>query len=529
MNKLPQGIVPSDASVQIFGNIVKEAYTQVYQLLGSGDYSTEIKRKRLLNQIKSVVDSSDEAIQAWIKVEIPTFYEMGMFEATKGINDRGGIVRVDDAFVHFHEEALQALSNGIYSDIASSMQGLTRTGERFIGMGAQQAITQQIGKGQITGENIRSIRNSISRVLQREGITAMRDKGGREWDLNRYAEMLARTKLTQAHNTGVTNRMVESGYDLVVISNHFGACDLCAPFEGKILSITGRNKEYMSIDQAQSEGLFHPNCRHVPTPYHEAFLDVAVGWDKKEQRYRPYNELRKDIVMRNKAPIEKGVKATPIDKALKTLDADQAGGRLQMGGNNYTLTPFEAKFVRTSGVRIVDVPKGGKKNTFGAYYPNDNRIEYYEKANVESTKLHKENTLRHEFGHAVDYRTIPPKPYILPNGNESKYQFKFTMLSDESKFVEAVKPNLGEVIYNRIAPDFADKYTPEQIKDLIAGRSLDLGDGRKAKLPPSYRKYLFQKKELFADGYAQYRLNPDKLKKDAPKLFEYFEELTNGR
>jgi len=56
--------------------------------------------------------------------------------------------------------------------------------------------------------------------------------------------------------------MVENDFDLVQVSAH-GGCDLCAPWEGAILSISGDTPGYPTVDEAEASGLFHPNCKHA--------------------------------------------------------------------------------------------------------------------------------------------------------------------------------------------------------------------------------------------------------------------------
>lgn len=78
-----------------------------------------------------------------------------------------------------------------------------------------------------------------------------------------YTEMVARTTTMEAHLQGTANRLVEQGHDLVKISTHLGACELCQPWQGKILSITGKTEGYPTLEEAKAAGLFHPNCRHA--------------------------------------------------------------------------------------------------------------------------------------------------------------------------------------------------------------------------------------------------------------------------
>jgi len=288
----PAGTVPSDAGIQLFVDILRSAYSQLLQTLSSGDLTKKQVQLQKLAQIEEIVNELDIDVRSWVAVEVPAFYEIGMFEALKALHERGSNVAFSIDFANFHREAIEALARETYANIAEGMTGLTRTGEKVISMAQRESVLVEIAKGDILGKDRRSIAKDVKQVLQDSGITALVDKRGREWDLLTYGEMLARTKLTQAHNTGTINRMTESGYDLVEVSEHAGSCPLCEPWQGQILSVTGRTNAYGTLDDAIGMGLFHPNCRHTVTPYHEAYLDKATVWDSEAQEYIPYTELR---------------------------------------------------------------------------------------------------------------------------------------------------------------------------------------------------------------------------------------------
>lgn len=67
----------------------------------------------------------------------------------------------------------------------------------------------------------------------------------------------------EPHIFSVTQRAKELGRDLVKISTHKTDCPLCKPWQGKILSITGKTKGYPTLDEARTAGLFHDGCRHA--------------------------------------------------------------------------------------------------------------------------------------------------------------------------------------------------------------------------------------------------------------------------
>jgi hypothetical protein len=103
-----------------------------------------------------------------------------------------------------------------------------------------------------------------------------------------YTEMHARTVCMQAHLEGTANRLVEQGHDLVKVSTHRGACELCQPWQGKILSITGKTEGYPTLEEAKEAGLFHPNCRHAYGLYID--LDKEIEELEAELNLSPEEE-----------------------------------------------------------------------------------------------------------------------------------------------------------------------------------------------------------------------------------------------
>ena len=96
-------------------------------------------------------------------------------------------------------------------------------------------------------------------------------------------------------------RAIQYGVDLVRIVhlNIHPTCELCAPFENKILSIQGDTEGYITLAEAEDYGLFHPNCDHVPE---ELELDPTDNGgegeislnDKNKKRYE-YNKKKSVI------------------------------------------------------------------------------------------------------------------------------------------------------------------------------------------------------------------------------------------
>jgi len=107
----------------------------------------------------------------------------------------------------------------------------------------------------------------------KKGIQTVTYKNGAKYSIDTYCEMVGRTVTGRAAMQANLNRCFESGYNLVVVSAHFRACDLCTPYEGVTLSIEP-HPTYESVDDAITQGLFHPNCAHSISPFFEGITEV---------------------------------------------------------------------------------------------------------------------------------------------------------------------------------------------------------------------------------------------------------------
>lgn len=133
-------------------------------------------------------------------------------------------------------------------------------------------------------------REAAQRVLNAfadKGITGFVDRAGRNWALDSYAEMATRTAVGRAAVQGHVDRFLANGKDLVIVSAHGGSCPVCAPWESKVLSISGATPGYPTIGEAHAAGFQHGNCRHTVglfVPGLTRKMDVRPA-DEREAEY----------------------------------------------------------------------------------------------------------------------------------------------------------------------------------------------------------------------------------------------------
>lgn len=103
-------------------------------------------------------------------------------------------------------------------------------------------------------------------TFRKYGVTYFTDKRGAKWTLERYINMATTTIMTSTNRQSFFAKSLEWGNDLVKIVhlNLTPECDLCRPFTNKVLSISGKTKGYMTVDEASQSGhLFSYNCDHT--------------------------------------------------------------------------------------------------------------------------------------------------------------------------------------------------------------------------------------------------------------------------
>lgn len=87
------------------------------------------------------------------------------------------------------------------------------------------------------------------------GITGFVAKNGAKWNIETYSNMLTVHINNSLIRLAETERIKNKGKKLVKISDHNTKCELCIPYENKLLT-------FKELDQAISNGLYHPNCKH---------------------------------------------------------------------------------------------------------------------------------------------------------------------------------------------------------------------------------------------------------------------------
>ena len=159
------------------------------------------------------------------------------------------------------------------------------------------------------------------------------DKSGRKWNKGNYFNMVNRTVAASVNRDGYSDTLTEAGHDLVqVIGGHSTHDKVCqnkpTGYVGRILSISGSNEDYPSMEQAKADGLFHPNCLHAviavieDMPQNQELIEAEKGTPAPEIP-KPKKRTRKTDVKKD-STVAASVRATPEERDIpKPLTSEQ--------------------------------------------------------------------------------------------------------------------------------------------------------------------------------------------------------------
>jgi len=217
--------------------------------------------KQMKQAVNAILQSLREGNKTWCLEAIPRVYLDGVRYADGLLKEAR--VEITTSFGAVHQFAAQVLAENVYQ----RLEDVTQVIGRQVNDIYRQLALENIRGSTIGYDTWKQVAQQIRQQIAERGITGFIDRQGKRWNLSSYTAMVARTSTMEAHLEGTRNRLLEQGHDLIVVSDHRGECELCRPWEGRVLSLSGRTPHYPTLAEAKAAGLFHPNCRHTYSLY----------------------------------------------------------------------------------------------------------------------------------------------------------------------------------------------------------------------------------------------------------------------
>ena len=149
----------------------------------------------------------------------------------------------------------------------------------------------------------KAVRTTIHEMAQK-GIPAFVDKSGREWSPEAYVNMDIRATVKNTALEAQFSTMDSLGQDVFEVSSHPGSRPKCRPWQGKLISRSGKTTEITDINGrkhkviplsqtsfGEPDGLFGINCGHRPRGVSDGlFRKSSVEYDDTEDK-ELYNKV----------------------------------------------------------------------------------------------------------------------------------------------------------------------------------------------------------------------------------------------
>lgn len=219
--------------------------------------------KAVTKQMTKVVDSLHRDVNVQVQQYVETGYEDGKGSFINEAREFTDISQIRELTPNAVKVA------NIMGDLDMSLSAADRLILRQVNDSYANIIAQTsalVATGSFT--NKQAVQIALNRFADK-GISSFIDRAGRRWEMTTYAEMATLTAIERATRQGYTDTMQEFGFDLAIISSHYGACPLCEAWENVIISISGKDTRYPSLADAEAGGCFHPRCMHVFSTYYE--------------------------------------------------------------------------------------------------------------------------------------------------------------------------------------------------------------------------------------------------------------------
>lgn len=221
----------------------------------------------------------------------------------------------------------------------------------------------------------KAVRTTIHEMAQK-GIPAFVDKSGREWSPEAYVNMDIRATVKNTALEAQFSTMDALDQDVFEVSSHPGSRPKCRPWQGKLISRSGRTTEITDINGrkhkviplsqtsfGEPDGLFGINCGHRPRGVSDGlFRKSAVEYDDEEDKAL-YNKVCRQRELERKVRKSK-TEADMLEAAGDTEGAKEV--RRKMTEQNKALKSY----CEGNGLKY----RSDRVRTYGSVKPSPKRM-----------------------------------------------------------------------------------------------------------------------------------------------------------
>ncbi|MCY9324067.1 phage minor capsid protein [Bacillus haynesii] len=265
---------------------------ELLRLVETGGDKTRVNQQAsLLRQVDFIIKDLDGSVQTTIEEGILSNFKEGQAVLAYSVGDYKTLSEATEnvAFSMLSRSTIDTILSDTFDDLLAATALTSKRTKRIVRRVVQEQMKNDMARAR--GRKIMKkgileelTKQGLSKSIKEEGFVGIVDRKGRKWELNRYVDMVVRSKYKQARVEGMRIKALEEGYDLAVISTH-GAKDACRNYEGMIISMNGTTPGYPTYSELRaSNKIFHPNCKHTlyPIRSEEILTDEELRQSEKQ-------------------------------------------------------------------------------------------------------------------------------------------------------------------------------------------------------------------------------------------------------
>lgn len=284
--------------------IYREAQTRLAEII-TGNYGagTRTYYNSVLKQLERLMKQLEAETGQYISTEIPRQYKKALDDTYAYFKRNNLQMKRPDMFSHIHSDAVSELANEMRYHINQGISIAGRRVMRYLDTAKDNALRQaglrSAALKAAAGQTVADMQKDLMQRLANDGfLTVQYGTGKRAYQvgLDSYAAMVARSTTREAGNLARENQLTENGYDLMMMTEHYPTCEACAVLQGRVYSISGRDKRFPPLSRAFPSGYrnVHPNCRHVMTYWIEEMQSPEEIRAALARSNAPFTDNRSD-------------------------------------------------------------------------------------------------------------------------------------------------------------------------------------------------------------------------------------------
>lgn len=292
------------SQLDVLIEIYREAQARLAEIV-TGNYGagTRTYYNSVLKQLERLMKELEAETGQYISTEIPRQYKKALDDTYAYFKRNNLQMKRPDMFSHIHSDAVSELANEMRYHINQGISIAGRRVMRYLDTAKDNALRQaglrSAALKAAAGQTVADMQKDLMQRLASDGfLTVQYGTGKRAYQvgLDSYAAMVARSTTREAGNLARENQLTENGYDLMMMTEHYPTCEACAVLQGRVYSISGRDKRFPPLSRAFPSGYrnVHPNCRHVMTYWIEEMQSPEEIRAALARSNAPFTDNRSD-------------------------------------------------------------------------------------------------------------------------------------------------------------------------------------------------------------------------------------------